>query len=178
MVASLRNKKKKLSNENQISFNKELEKFTNQTIYKITNNLEKFNYNVIIANMYETYNFLVKFIKENKDLNNLKNNYEKILICFAPIIPHFSSECINDLGIVSKNNWPNYDKSLIEDEIINFVIQINGKKKGILKAKKDIEENEILEKIKNDKLIDKYIDHASIQKTIFVQNRLINILTK
>ena len=170
--------KKKLSNENQNSFNKELEKFTNQTISKITNNLEKFNYNVIIANMYETYNFLVKFIKENKDLNNLKNNYEKILICFAPIIPHFSSECINDLGIVSKNNWPNYDKSLIEDEIINFVIQINGKKRGILKAKKDIEENEILEKIKNDKVIDKYIDNASIQKTIFVQNRLINILTK
>ena len=170
--------KKKLSNENQNSFNKELEKFTNQTISKITNNLEKFNYNVIIANMYETYNFLVKFIKENKDLNNLKNNYEKILICFAPIIPHFSSECINDLGIVSKNNWPNYDKSLIEDEIINFVIQINGKKRGILKAKKDIEENEILEKIKNDKVIDKYIDNASIQKTIFVQNRLINILIK
>ena len=170
--------KKKLSNENQNSFNKELEKFTNQTISKITNNLEKFNYNVIIANMYETYNFLVKFIKENKDLNNLKNNYEKILICFAPIIPHFSSECINDLGIVSKNNWPNYDKSLIEDEIINFVIQINGKKRGILKAKKDIEENEILEKIKNDKVIDKYVDNASIQKTIFVQNRLINILTK
>ena len=170
--------KKKLSNENQNSFNKELEKFTNQTISKITNNLEKFNYNVIIANMYETYNFLVKFIKENKDLNNLKNNYEKILICFSPIIPHFSSECINDLGIVSKNNWPNYDKSLIEDEIINFVIQINGKKRGILKAKKDIEENEILEKIKNDKVIDKYIDNASIQKTIFVQNRLINILTK
>ena len=107
--------KKKLSNENQNSFNKELEKFTNQTISKITNNLEKFNYNVIIANMYETYNFLVKFIKENKDLNNLKNNYEKILICFAPIIPHFSSECINDLGIVSKNNWPNYDKSLIDN---------------------------------------------------------------
>jgi len=51
-----------LSNENQNSFNKELEKFTNQTISKITNNLEKFNYNVIIANMYETYNFLVKFI--------------------------------------------------------------------------------------------------------------------
>ena len=170
--------KKKMSNENQNSFNKELEKFTNQTIYKITNNLEKFNYNVIIANMYETYNFLVKFIKENKDLNNLKNNYEKILICFAPIIPHFSSECINDLGIVSKNNWPNCDKSLIEDEIISFVIQINGKKRGILKAKKNIEENEILEKIKNDKLIDKYIDNASIQKTIFVQNRLINILTK
>ena len=170
--------KEKLSNENQNSFNKELEKFTNQTISKITNNLEKFNYNVIIANMYETYNFLVKFIKENKDLNNLKNNYEKILICFSPIIPHFSSECINDLGIESKSNWPDYDKSLIEDEIINFVIQINGKKRGILKTKMNIEENEILEKIKNDKLIDKYIDNASIQKTIFVQNRLINILTK
>ena len=36
---------------------------SNRTISKITHNLEKFNYNVIIANMYETYNFLIKHIE-------------------------------------------------------------------------------------------------------------------
>ena len=51
-------------------------------IAKITNNLEKFNYNVIIANMYETYNFLINFIKDKKNLKNLKENYKKILTCF------------------------------------------------------------------------------------------------
>ena len=42
-------------------------------IAKITNNLDKFNYNVIIANMYETYNYLINFIKSVK-----KKNLEKL----------------------------------------------------------------------------------------------------
>ena len=77
---------------------KQIEKFVNQMISKITVNLEKFNYNVIIANMYETYNFLVNYLKEEKSLKNLKDNYYKILICFLPIIPHFASECLEDIG--------------------------------------------------------------------------------
>ena len=68
---------------------KKIEKFVNQMISKITVNLEKFNYNVIIANMYETYNFLINYLKEEESLKNLKDNYFKILVCFSPIIPHF-----------------------------------------------------------------------------------------
>ena len=40
-----------------------LTKFTNQLIHKITQNLEKFHYNVIVANLYEMYNFLIKKLK-------------------------------------------------------------------------------------------------------------------
>ena len=35
-------------------------------INKITNNLEAFNYNVIIANIYEIYNFINKIIDKEK----------------------------------------------------------------------------------------------------------------
>ena len=68
------------SYENKKNQSDELEKFTNQMISKITGNLDKFNYNVIIANMYETYNYLVNFIKMHKDIKNLKENYKKIII--------------------------------------------------------------------------------------------------
>ena len=33
----------------------------------------------------------------------------------------------------------------LENEKVNFVIQINGKKRAILNVKKDIEENDLLE---------------------------------
>ena len=66
-------------------------------VSKITVNLEKFNYNVIIANMYETYNFLINKVKNNKRSKNLRQSYKKLLICFSPIIPHFSNECLEDL---------------------------------------------------------------------------------
>ena len=166
----------KIINEDRQIINEELEKFTNRLVAKFTNNLEKFNYNVIIANMYETYNFLINFIKENKDLKNLKENYQKILTCFNPIIPHFTSECYNELKDKADISWPTYDKMNLEHDTINFVIQINGKKRTILNANKDISEEDLFELIKKDKIADKYLKNVKINKIIFIENRLMNIL--
>ena len=168
--------KNKISDERCEVFNKEFDEFINEMIAKISNNLEKFNYNVIIANMYQTYNFLSNFIKKNKNLKNLKENYEKILICFLPIIPHFINECLSDLSFNKTKEWPQYDKSFLEKQNISFVIQINGKKRGLLNVKKDINENELLEMIKIDKTMSKYFNVSDIKRVIFVKNRLINIL--
>ena len=166
----------KIINEDRQIINEDLEKFTNRLVAKFTNNLEKFNYNVIIANMYETYNFLINFIKENKDLKNLKENYQKILTCFNPIIPHFTSECYNELKDKADISWPTYDKMTLEHDTINFVIQINGKKRTILNANKDISEGDLFELIKKDKIADKYLKNVKINKIIFIENRLMNIL--
>ena len=60
---------------------------------------------------------------------------------------------------------------------MNFVVQINGRKRAILNAKKDIKENDLLKLAKENKMIDRYLDKKDIKKIIFVQNRLMNILT-
>jgi leucyl-tRNA synthetase len=168
-------KDKSKGNENN-NVDKEIEKFTNKTIAKITENLEKFNYNVIIANMYETYNFLYNYIKNKSCIKNLNENYKKILICFSPIIPHFANECLEDLKNKNKIVWPKFDQLLLENEKIKFVIQINGKKRAILNIKKGLHEKEILDIVKKDKIIYKYLDKQNIKKIIFVENRLMNIL--
>ena len=168
--------KNKISNEKNIQNNIELEKFTNQLISKITNNLEKFNYNVIIANMYATYNYLINYLKNNYDLKNLKENYVKILNCFAPVIPHFATECLAELKHKEKMEWPSYNKALIEDEKTNVVIQINGKKRSILNINKGLSEKEVFGLSKKEKSIEKYIKEKEIKKIIFIQDKLINIL--
>ena len=168
--------KSKILNEGNNYLDEELEKYTNNLIAKITNNLEKFNYNVIIANMYETYNYLINFIKDKQDLKNLKENYEKILVCFLPVIPHFSSECLSEISANEELRWPDFDKSILDTGEVKFVIQINGRKRAILNVRKDISENEILKLAKDEKTIDRYLNNAEINKVIFVQNRLINIL--
>ena len=155
----------KISNENKEKQNNEIDKFTNQIISKITINLEKFNYNVIIANMYESYNFLIDFIKKNKNLNNLEENYKKILVCFSPVIPHFANECLDDLGFKENIDWPKYDKNLLDEEKVNIVIQINGKKREIIQIKKDANEKEILTIIKNNDKIQKFIKNKDVVKS-------------
>ncbi len=155
----------------------ELKKFTNKMIFKISENLENFNYNVIIANMYETYNFLSKFIKK-RNINEevLIDCYTKILTLFSPVIPHYTSECFIDLEIKELNSWPIANKKYLTEENINLVIQVNGKKRAILKVKKDMNEEFIINKIKEDKSIERYIENKEFKKVIFVKNRLINIL--
>ncbi len=154
----------------------ELNIFTNKLIKKITLNLEKFNYNVIIANMYETYNFLVSHLKGESCGKTLLENYKKIIICFTPIIPHFCNEVLEDLKLNKDVVWPKFDEKLIKDDQINFVVQINGKKRTMFKAQKDINENSLMEDLKSNKILEKYLNNKEVKRVIFVKNRLINLL--
>tara|TARA_B100000131_G_C17564190_1_gene388075 strand:- start:105 stop:494 length:390 start_codon:yes stop_codon:yes gene_type:complete len=126
--------------------------------------------------MYETYNFLNKHIEKNINTKSLLENYTKILTVFSPVVPHLTSECLLDIGFEEKINWPKINKNYLQNENIDYVVQINGKKRTIVKAEKDLSEEKILNIAKNEKLLDKYLENKSIKKIIFVKNRLINIL--
>ena len=168
-----------ISSENQKQNSDiELDKFTAQLINRLNSHLTKFNYNVIIANMHETYNYLSKFLENDISKNNLKENYKKILTVFSPILPHIIFECLESLNCEVFQPWPDIDKKLLEVENIEFVIQINGKKKAILSATKDIDEKTLMDQIKKDAKIGKIFEEKEINKVFFVKNRLINILTK
>ena len=165
----------KIKENNQNDEGKNLTKFTNQLINKITQNLEKFHYNVIIANFYEMYNFLIKETDKPIKKETLIENYKKILILMNPFIPHFSNECLNTIN-EDQIKWPKVSRGDLIEENINFVVQINGKKRAILKVKRDMLEKEILETIKLNQEIEKFINNQIIKKSIFVPNRLINII--
>ena len=149
---------------------------TNTIIEKITKNLENFHYNVIVANLYEIYNFFNEKVKLDLDKENLLSNYIKILKVMNPIIPHFSNECLEQLGYKDKITWPDVDKKfLLKSEFI-IVIQVNGKKKDLIKIDKEINEEELLKKIYNNQKITKLLDKSKVKKTIFIKNKLINFI--
>ncbi len=156
--------------------NEDLTKFTNQLIHKITQNLQKFHYNVIVANLYEMYNFLTKEL--NKPINKkiLTINYQKILTIMIPLVPHFANEC---LSFFTKEDakWPKISAEQLIENNIKFVVQINGKKRALINVKRDIDEKTLLKEIKeNDKETKKFLKDQKIKKTIFIPNRLINII--
>ena len=155
---------------------KNLVKFTNRFLKKITDNLNSFSYNVIVANLHEMYSFLMKEFNNKYTPEIIIENYKKILISITPIIPHISSECLKLLSNEIALKWPEYDQKLLEEDFVNIVVQINGKKRGLIKVKKNTTVNELLEKVKKEKNILKYLDSMSIKKQIYVPNRLINII--
>ena len=159
--------------------NNEITIFTNQMIKKITSNLENFHYNVIIANLHEIYNFLSK-IKQSQ-LSNLKDfreNYIKILIIMNPMLPHLISECLFHLNVKNLAMWPDINEKYLEQKTVNIVIQIDGKKRGLIQCEKDVSENTLIKLINERDEISKYLNKKEILKKIYVKNKIINIILK
>ncbi len=165
----------KFSSKKIISENK-IDKFTNQTIEKVSKNIEKFHYNVIIANFYEMYNYLNKNIDNEIDTESLRKNYTKILNLLMPFTPHFASECLKNIDKINDCEWPKVDAKYLILDSIKIVVQINGKKKEIIEVKSNLSEDELLNKIKANNKIAKNLEGKKIIKKIVVPNRLINLI--
>ncbi len=154
----------------------EFKKITNMFINNVTDNLSKFTYNKIIANFHEVHYSISKLLRKNYTSKTIVDNYKKILICMMPVIPHFSNECIQLLDNKTKIEWPDVNQQLLIEENINFVVQVNGKKRGLIKANRDISEEDVMTLIKKNVEINKYIKDHKLKKKIFVPNKLINII--
>jgi len=179
-IQKLWNLNKKINEEinknHQSNFSQNLEKFTNRFIDKISTSLNNFSYNIIIANLHEMCNYLTKEIENPYSKQHLIENYEKILIVMMPVIPHFSSECLEILSNSKFYKWPEINKKFLIDEEAIIVVQINGKKRGLLKAQKDTPEEKVFEMLKKNSSLIKYFQNKEIKKKIFIPNRLINII--
>jgi leucyl-tRNA synthetase len=164
-----------IKKENKGDTDQEIKKYTNKFLKRVTANLESFSYNKIIANLHEMYSFMNKEISKPYTKNTLIENYQKILIAISPIIPHFSNECLNLMNI-KEFKWPRIDESILKEKITNIVIQINGKKRGLIQTELDISEDKLFEKIQNDETLTKYFKEKKMKRKIYIKNKLINII--
>jgi leucyl-tRNA synthetase len=164
-------KEKNLSEE-------KLEEFTNEIVDKITKNLDNFHYNVIIANFHETYNFLSKLNINEISNSILLENYVKLLIVMSPVIPHFTAECIDEVQKKEGSDWPTINKKFLEKTTLKIVIQIDGKTRGVISCDINIDKEQLLNLIKSQDQYKKYFKDKTIIKTIYVKDRLINLLFK
>ena len=165
---------KKESNE----VNEKIEIFSNQTINKVNQALNKFRYNVIIATYHDIYSFYKKLIEQGKNYKNLKENFEKMLLLMMPVTPHLANEYLEKFNYQKEFKWPEINEKFIVNENYEIVIQVNGKKRNTISTEKDVTENELIKKIQSGKFINKYLENTKLIKTIYVKGRLINFITK
>jgi len=154
---------------------------SNILIKEITECIEKFHINVAVAKLYVFLNNLNEEI-DKKTLNKdfLIEAYKKYLIIISTFIPYIANECwevITKKNDLTSQEWPKIQSNLIQKDHFDVVIQINGKKRAIIKAINNESEENIFSKslaIKNIKVI---LDEKIITKKIFIKNRLLNIVT-
>jgi leucyl-tRNA synthetase len=95
-----------------------------------------------------------------------------------PVAPHIASECLKNLYPDEQIKWPLIDKELIQSKKSNIVVQINGKKRSIISVESNLDEDSVLKIIKNDSSLDKYFAEKKIFKTIYIKDRIINLILK
>ena len=153
-----------------------------QNLSAITLSVEKFQMNVSIAKIFETVNAISKFNLEEEQDKEAINEALRILIrVIEPMVPHLAEECWSLIGnttSIMNEPWPVVNKKYLENTQVTVVIQINGKRRGEVVVPKDISENEIEKEIQNIKNINDALKGKNILKSIYVPNKILNIVVK
>lgn len=151
----------------------QLDKVYNQTVKKVTEDFNTLNFNTAISQM-------MVFINDCYKQDQINQSYvEGFVKLLSPIAPHISEELWEKLGhddTVTYEAWPTFDESLLVDNEVEIVIQVNGKLKDKISISKDLSKEEMESvAMKNGKVIEA-IEGKTVRKVIAVPQKLVNIV--
>ncbi|WPL39968.1 leucine--tRNA ligase [Malacoplasma iowae] len=156
--------------------NKELELAYIKFVSKITKQIENYETNLAISEMMIFVNECYKYETLNA---KIMEGFVTILSCFTPFICEEINEVfLKNKNSITKNKWPIVDESKIVVSEINIPVQINGKVRDVINIKIDQEEKEILNQALNTTKIKQLIKNKEIVKTIYVKNKIVNLIIK
>jgi len=146
-----------------------------QTIAKVTNDLDNMRFNTAISQMMIFSNHVQTLEQINTD------TLKTFLLLLNPFIPHMAEEInehLNAYESISYAEWPNFDSSLAKEDLITIAIQVNGKLRGNIQVKSDIDDKTLKADASNIETVKKYLDGRDIIKKIVVPGRLVNFVIK
>ena len=147
---------------------------------EITQGIEKFQMNVAVAKIYEMVNLINKFKCDQKEKEGaLKESLTILIRVIEPMIPHLAEECwelTRSKKALIDEPWPKVKRELLVKENVVVVIQVNGKRRGEVTIKKDADENAVKDKMNEVQNIKDLLEEKNIKKTIFVPNKILNIV--
>jgi leucyl-tRNA synthetase len=144
----------------------------NQTIKKVSEDIEGMKFNTAISAMMMYANEL------DKEENIIKKEFETLLLLLSPFAPHVCEELWHRMGnkeSIALAKWPTFDEKKVQNSEVNIAIQINGKTRSILKAKSDLPDDEIKSLALSLPEIGKWLVKKP-QKVIIVPNKVVNIV--
>lgn len=150
-------------------------KLGHRLVAGVAKDLEALQFNTAIAKMME---FMNDFTKLDSYPRSVVKMATQVL---SPFAPHIAEEIWQLLGCkeaLSYSPFPIADESFLQDDVITYVVQVNGKVRGRFDLPKDQPEAEVMVAAKKHAGIMRYIDGKEIQKVIFVPNKLLNIVVK
>jgi len=153
-----------------------------KTIKKATEDMERFRFNTMLAALMEYTNVLNKVLEDGSVSDaTWKEAVKNLLIMLAPSAPHITEELWTSLGYeysIHSQRWPEWDQTLVADEEVTLVVQVNGKVRGKLTVPAGISKEKASQFAFSDQRIKEQIRGKDITKLIYVSDKLLNIVIK
>ena len=148
-------------------------------IKSVGERLESFRFNTAISAMMEFLNAVTKPEVAGKPVG--RDTLRAFLITLAPFAPHVSEELWERLGgadSIFRQRFPTYDDALTQVSETVLAVQVNGKVRGTVTVATDSPETAVQAAALADVKLQRHVDGKSIVKTIFVPNRILNLIVR
>ena len=154
------------------------EAILHRTIKKVTGDIDSLKMNTAVAAMMTAVNELTA--------NGVtKGDMKPLIQLLNPFAPHITEELWEKFGFAAEtgkmccqSQWPAYDESKTVASTVSFAVQVNGRLKGAVTMPADSGEQAVVDAAMTVDKVQKATAGMQVVKTIFVKNRLVNLIVK
>ena len=171
--------KKKYEFLDEINFPSDLKKKLHFCIEKVTKSLDNFQYNVAVAALREFANYFFSYNAKDIDKNDLHEALSKWVIMISPLAPHLAEELwkiLNYKSLVAEQQWPIYENKFLVNENTNLIVQVNGKKKLVIKIIKGLSKKQTEKLVLENPAIIELLENKSYKRIIIIPDRVVNLV--
>ncbi len=162
---------------------KELEWHRHATIKKVTLDIATHKFNTAISSLMVLMNKIDKYkVEEGNEVKQMLLNKvtQTVILLLAPLTPHISEELWQMMGFgeegILQAGWPQYDEAALKQDMVNIVVQINGKLRGKFDVATESTEEQIKELVLADSKIQNFIQEKFVRRFIYIPGKLVNIV--
>jgi leucyl-tRNA synthetase len=157
-----------------------LRRKVHQSIIKVTRDLEGFSFNTAIAELMKLKNVMQDFRSTPVAHTEAWNEaIQSLLLMLAPFAPHIAEELWAQIGgpySIHQQAWPIADVDIAADDVIELVVQVNGKVRDKIMVPADVTEDTAKAKALSNDKVQAALNGDAPQKVIYVPGRLVNIV--
>jgi len=151
-----------------------LDRVYHATVKKVTSDIDTLNMNTAISQMMI---FINECYKQDTFYIEYAKGFLQMLSCFAPhLAEELYAELVPNSDGISYVEWPKYDETMLVEDEVEIIVQVNGKMRGKFVVAKDTADSEVEEKAKQLETVTSQLEGKTISKVIVVKNKIVNIV--
>jgi len=155
---------------------------THQTIAAVSQRMERFEFNTAISSLMELSNAIGEVVSGGSgDPASIRRSYGALLQMLHPFAPHVTEElweAMGEKGFVLLSSWPVADASLMQEDVLTIVVQVNGKLRGQVEVPNPPVKEVVLDAVRRNERVQQWLVGKEVVKEVYVPGKLVNIVVK